>query len=243
MLVENLMKLALMGASWVMYLLIALSVISIGAMFERWLFFKKHTDDSDALGEVLRTLGEGEELGDVRDRLEKRRTVEGLVIARALGFSRTSPQALANAVDSEMAKRRKELERGLNFLGTIGSNAPFIGLFGTVIGVIEAFHHLGAGADDAAMGNVMAAIAEALVATGVGLFVAIPAVVAYNVFQAKVADIEGNVTALVKQLCAQIEVAASGGELSLAPPPRQSEPSLDGAAEATVEPSLGMATE
>ena len=73
----------------------------------------------------------------------------------------------------------------LSFLGTLGSNAPFVGLFGTVLGIIKAFHDLGAvnvkGA--AVQQTVMAGISEALVATAVGLAVAIPAVVAYNGFQ------------------------------------------------------------
>jgi biopolymer transport protein ExbB/TolQ len=87
-----------------------------------------------------------------------------------------------------MSRARKDLERGMNFLGTLGNNAPFIGLFGTVIGVIAAFHALGSAAARAgAMGEVMAGIAEALVATAVGLFVALPAVAAYNYFQRQIA--------------------------------------------------------
>ena len=87
------------------------------------------------------------------------------------------------------ALQRMKLERRLAYLGTLGNNAPFIGLFGTVIGVIGAFDELGggqdAGARRAAAGAaaVMASIAEALVATAVGLAVAIPAVAAYNYFQ------------------------------------------------------------
>ena len=74
------------------------------------------------------------------------------------------------------------LERRLAFLGTLGNNAPFIGLFGTVLGVVQAFAVLG-GASGPGADEVMSAIAGALVATAVGLFVAIPAVAAYNLFQ------------------------------------------------------------
>ena len=88
-------------------------------------------------------------------------------------------------------------------LGTLGNNAPFIGLFGTVLGVIIAFAALGeSGGQADAMGGVMAGIAEALVATGVGLFVALPAVVAYNVIQKKIGDIESDALALVKVISA-----------------------------------------
>jgi biopolymer transport protein ExbB len=76
---------------------------------------------------------------------------------------------------------RMRMERGLAVLATVGSNAPFIGLFGTVLGVIQAFHDLAAAQHEASEA-VMAGIAEALVATGIGLAVAIPAVVLYNLF-------------------------------------------------------------
>jgi biopolymer transport protein ExbB/biopolymer transport protein TolQ len=73
---------------------------------------------------------------------------------------------------------------------------------GTVIGVIEAFHQLGDAQNKGAMGNVMAGIAEALVATAVGLFVALPAVVAYNAIQRKIGEIESNVLSVTKLLVA-----------------------------------------
>jgi biopolymer transport protein ExbB/biopolymer transport protein TolQ len=113
------------------------------------------------------------------------------------------PDSLAEALEAEMARKRAELERGMTFLGTLGNNAPFIGLFGTVLGVIEAFQQLGnRHGDNAAMGNVMAGISEALIATGVGLVVAIPAVVAFNMAQRRIGEIEGNVGSIGKQLLA-----------------------------------------
>jgi biopolymer transport protein ExbB/biopolymer transport protein TolQ len=118
------------------------------------------------------------------------------------------PESLAEALDAEMGRKRRELEAGMTFLGTLGNNAPFIGLFGTVLGVIQAFAQLGSsggGQDKAAMGNVMAAIAEALIATGVGLVVAIPAVVAFNMAQKKIGEIEGNVASIGKHLLALLK--------------------------------------
>jgi biopolymer transport protein ExbB/biopolymer transport protein TolQ len=99
----------------------------------------------------------------------------------------------------------------MTLLGTLGNNAPFIGLFGTVLGVIEAFQHLSEGAGEAAMGSVMSGIAEALVATGVGIFVAIPAVVAYNVAQKKIADVEGDAQALAKLITAWLRTGRAPG--------------------------------
>src|SRR5207249_1363306 len=110
------------------------------------------------------------------------KSIEAKVIRKTLVWMDGGPDALHEALDAEMAKERRALEKGGTFLGTLGNNAPFIGLLGTVLGVIEAFHQLGSnGQNQGAMGNVMSGIAEALIATGVGLFVALPAVVAYNV--------------------------------------------------------------
>ena len=90
----------------------------------------------------------------------------------------------------------------MTLLGTLGNNAPFVGLLGTVIGVIVAFADLAEGSNKIQMDKVMGGIAEALIATAVGLFVAIPAVVAYNVFQKKITDIEDNVSSISKRLSA-----------------------------------------
>ena len=107
--------------------------------------------------------------------------------------------------------RRKSFEAGLLFLGTLGNNAPFIGLFGTVLGIVTAFRELRAAARRRAMGNVMGGIAEALVATAVGILVALPAVIAYNVFQKKGPDIEENAAALGNVLLASMKGQRKNG--------------------------------
>lgn len=93
------------------------------------------------------------------------------------------PARVDRAVRSYLSLERSRLEQGLTVLATLGANAPFIGLFGTVLGIIQAFAALGAHQNNAS--DIMVGIAEALIATAVGLFVAIPAVVAYNVFTRK----------------------------------------------------------
>ncbi len=205
MIVERLLRIALVGSSWVLYLLLALSVVSITAMLERWLFFRRHRDDGGAL---RRRLGAALADGDVAAAekvLAASPSIEARVVREALRFAGGGPEAVADAVDSELCATKKDLERGMSLLGTLGNNAPFIGLFGTVLGVIEAFHQLGAGAGKAAMGNVMSGIAEALVATGVGLFVALPAVVAYNVIQKRIGEVETGVAALGKLVTAALK--------------------------------------
>ena len=203
MLVHRLLKVALLGSEWVMWLLLGLSVLSIGAMVERAVFFARRRGDVDALADRVASLVEsGDEDGAERV-LADSPTIEAQIVLGALHWIRGGAEAFADAVDSQLGKRKKDLERGMSLLGTLGSNAPFIGLFGTVIGVIDAFHQLGAGAGSkSSMDNVMSLIGEALVATGVGLFVAIPAVIAYNLVQKRIGEIEVNVASMTKQLCA-----------------------------------------
>jgi biopolymer transport protein ExbB/biopolymer transport protein TolQ len=206
MLVDRLLKVALAGSTWVLWLLLALSVLSLTAMLERWLFFRKHGDDIPALRVRLARALSVRDLAAAKKVLEGSRSIEARVLRSALAWEAGGPTAVQDAVESELGAARKELDRGTNLLGTLGTNAPFVGLFGTVLGVIEAFHQLSAGAAKAAMGNVMSGIAEALVATGVGLFVALPAVVAYNVAQKRIAGIESDTLALAKLLTAALRM-------------------------------------
>ena len=202
MLIERLERVALLGSAWVLYLLMALSLVSISIMIERWAFFRSRRGDVFALGDALiEKLGKGDRKA-AEELLVKSPTIEAAVLRRAFPWIEGGPSTVSEALESAMGRQRKELEKGMTFLGTLGNNAPFVGLLGTVLGVIQAFHQLGDGQNKAAMGNVMSGIAEALIATGVGLVVALPAVVAYNIFQGRIGEIEGNVGTLGKQLLA-----------------------------------------
>lgn len=209
MLIEKLLKVALLGSSWVMYLLLMLSVVSIATMIERWVFFRRRSDDADELSEqLLKLLTRGDVEGAAK-LLKRSRCVEAAALAPALRYLNASPAAVEDAVHAQWLRERRDLERGMTYLGTLGNNAPFIGLFGTVIGVIIAFQKLGTSQGAASMSSVMGGIAEALVATGVGLFVALPAVVAYNVVQKSIGDIEDNVSAITKEITALIKGAGA----------------------------------
>jgi biopolymer transport protein ExbB/biopolymer transport protein TolQ len=207
MLIARLMKLAMFGSEWVLYLLLALSVVSFSTMFERWIYFRRRTDDIARLRTTLSELLTQGKFAAVAGILSKSRSVEARVAEEALRWAQGGPEAMADAVDSELARVKGELERGTNLLGTLGNNAPFIGLFGTVLGVIIAFRALGeAGGNTSQMGGVMAAIAEALIATGVGLFVALPAVIAFNVVQKRIGEIEAGALSLTKLLTAYVKM-------------------------------------
>ncbi|HEY4104270.1 MAG TPA: MotA/TolQ/ExbB proton channel family protein, partial [Polyangiaceae bacterium] len=211
MLITSLEKFALMGASWVLYLLVALSMFSIAIMFERWIYFRTHSGNADALADSLLDLLKAGDRRGAQRLLEGNKSIEAEVILPVLGWLDGGPDSVSEALDASLMRKRGDLERGLTWLGTLGNNAPFLGLFGTVIGVIQAFHMLGssgAGGNQAAMGNVIVAISEALIATGVGLIVALPAVVGYNLTQKRASVVENNVALIGKQLLALLKADA-----------------------------------
>jgi biopolymer transport protein ExbB/TolQ len=192
MLMEKLVFVAQLGAKVVLYLLMSLSVLSIGVIFERWWYFRRRRVDSISLGNALGKLLRIGDVAGARAALKKTRSVEGEIIAEGLEWYGDGPEAVEQILSKAVRQRRKSFEAGLLFLGTLGNNAPFIGLFGTVLGIVTAFRELGQTQSGSAsgMGNVMGGIAEALIATAVGILVALPAVIAYNVFQKKGADLE-----------------------------------------------------
>jgi biopolymer transport protein ExbB len=175
------------GASWVIWLLAGLSVLSVGVMLDRARVFWRQRDDFGALFRDLHAiLGKGD-LPAARARLEKSPTVESAVVAAGLSQWNEGPAAVQEAMAAAQGLQRTRMQRRLLFLGTVGNNAPFVGLLGTVIGVLGAFEELGkgnmGGSAQLAPERVMGTIAEALVATAIGLLVAIPAVAVFNYFQ------------------------------------------------------------
>jgi biopolymer transport protein ExbB len=184
-----------LGASWVLWLLFALSAGSLAIVLERWLFFR--SKDADVRG-LAAELDAHLSNGSVSAALEALRPLGSVSAAIARAGLRLAPRGAAAAekgMQSATSAERKVLEARLAYLGTLGNNAPFIGLFGTVIGIILAFEQLGratgtagtGAASQVASAAVMSAIAEALVATAAGIGVALPAVAAYNYFQRRIA--------------------------------------------------------
>jgi biopolymer transport protein ExbB len=213
------------GAGWVMWLLIVLSVISVAIMLERAWFYLSLRDDIGGLARKLRDQLRDGDTDSARQSLERSPSAEAAVVVAGLLEADRGARAAEEAMNGAMALQRMKLERRLAYLGTLGNNAPFIGLFGTVIGVVEAFEQLGkqntvvtqaAAASAAAPQEVMAAIAEALVATAVGLAVAIPAVAAYNFYMRHTKSILANTAALSHVLMSYLE-----GPVEVLPAPRR----------------------
>ncbi len=207
LLMQKLVLVASNVATAVLYILLALSVYSVGVVIERWWFFRRRKLDLVAVGDGLAKQLRAKDLDGAKKRLAANPAIEAEILKDALAYYDDGPDSLQEIVQKGIRQRRKVFESGLLFLGTLGNNAPFVGLFGTVLGVVAAFKELGAASANMAatgggMGNVMGGIAEALIATAVGILVAIPAVIAYNLFQKKCNDIEENTAALANQVLA-----------------------------------------
>ncbi len=194
-LMQKLVFVASIASQAVLYVLLGLSVLSIGLIIERWWYFRRRKDNLDELSERLKKAFAKGDVAAARKVIAGSRSVEAQIVGEALEWYDEGPEAVEQILAKATRLRRKSFEAGLLFLGTLGNNAPFIGLFGTVLGIVTAFRELGANSMGA-MGNVMGGIAEALIATAVGILVALPAVIYYNVFQKKGSDIEENAAAL-----------------------------------------------
>jgi biopolymer transport protein ExbB len=194
-LMDRILGFTLLGSEWVLWLLIGLSVLSVGVMVERVIYLGSTRVDFDAVvKELLAFLKDGDVMG-ARRALAGRRAPETQVAAAGLEQYGRGADAVSEAMASTKSRLRLELERNLGVLGTLGNNAPFIGLFGTVLGIIKAFADLSRNQTGGAAA-VMSGISEALVATAVGLMVAIPAVIAFNFFQGRVRKSLGRVDAM-----------------------------------------------
>jgi biopolymer transport protein ExbB len=196
-------------AEWVLWLLAVLSIISIAVMLERTIYFATHgLPNSD---DVLLKLAKGE-LASVKTLVATRRGMEANILREGLEWSERGPDSVQEVIDATMARERPRYERFLSILGTLGSNTPFIGLFGTVLGIIKAFKDLGLSSAKGAevQSTVMAGISEALVATAVGLAVAIPAVIGYNVLMRSVKNTVARSNALGHALVGHLRATNSG---------------------------------
>lgn len=201
------------GAAPILYLMIALSVISVAVMLERAWFFFASSEDLSRLARALEEKLAAGDLAGARALTDGSRSVEGAIVRAGLVNGQRGADAASEAMASATAIGRLRLERRLSFLGTLGNNAPFVGLLGTVIGIVQAFHELErAGLGGSASADIMGAIAEALVATAIGLAVAIPAVAAFNYFQRRIKTTLGNAEALEHIVLSYLKGAAPAAD-------------------------------
>lgn len=223
------------GAAWVMWLMIGLSVGSVAIILERAWFFNSMKDDLSRLSRDLQN-ALASSLEAAKKRIAQSPSAEAAVVSAGLAVAHMGPDAAEEAMAGAAALQKIKLEKRLAFLATLGNNAPFIGLFGTVIGVVMAFDQLEVAAKEAASSaqqmapdEVMGAIGEALVATAVGIGVAIPAVAANNLFQRMVKATMANTDALTRLVMVHLRgnealVAGAGASAATEPAAPAAEP-------------------
>jgi len=213
MLSEQFVAFAQLGAEWVLWLLIGLSVLSIGIMIDRALWFRARDTDTNKLTRELRGAFERNEIERFETKYKDDPSVPAQVALRGLAERDRGPEAVAEAMQGERVRWRNAGDRHLIILGTLGNNVPFLGLFGTVLGVINAFENLRqktAAAED----RTLDLIAEALAATAFGLLVAIPAVIAFNFFTRKMRVLLGSADEAAHTVLAAVHGQAHTKEAS-----------------------------
>jgi biopolymer transport protein ExbB/TolQ len=180
----------------VMVCLALLSVFSVGVIVDKHRRFRLASRQSEMFKTVFKKFLHG---GQIQELIEAARTHQNSHVAQVVsagvleydgvrqsgGDPVASLELVTSALRDSMSETLIQLKRGLGFLATIGSTAPFIGLFGTVVGIINAFRSIAA-TGSGGMSVVSGGIAEALVSTALGIFVAIPAVCAFNHFTGKI---------------------------------------------------------
>src|SRR3954468_17274783 len=179
MLIERISRITDYGSHWILWLLVAASVVALAIVIERAVLFWSSRDNHTRLRREIRALLATRDVAGARRRLDVSPSFEA-VIARA-GLDADGAASAEERILAEREVARLRLERNLGFLGTLGSNAPFVGLLGTVIGIVRAFHRLSEATGQVSAG-LMAEIGEALVATAVGILVALPAIAFFNLF-------------------------------------------------------------
>ncbi|MBI4345751.1 MAG: MotA/TolQ/ExbB proton channel family protein [Elusimicrobia bacterium] len=204
---EGLRALALTGGDWVIYVLLLCSVVALGIIIERAIVLLRELKQLDELRDrVLPRLG-SDDLATVAKEAAKVSGLASRVLRAGLAQAKSGPAVAEEHMAAETLSERQELDSRLLILGTLGNNAPFVGLFGTVLGIIKAFHDLSANSG-AGPEAVMQGLSEALFATAVGLFVAIPCVIAYNYFQKRVRDLVAGGESLNRLLLARLKTDA-----------------------------------
>jgi biopolymer transport protein ExbB len=175
------------GTAWVLWALGALSVASVAVIVERWFFLRSRDCDPRALAGRLRAHLARRDFAAAAAEIGQATSVAATVASAGLKLADLGAVAAEKSMQSAAALERGRMERWLAYLGTVGNNAPFV--------VIGAFEELGHGSAHATGGAtaqvasqaVMSSIAGALVATAVGILVALPAVAAFNYFQRRIA--------------------------------------------------------
>lgn len=206
---ERLTAFAMLGATWVMWLLVLLSIVGLAIILERAYYLFASRDDVAKLKADLLARLRANDVEGARKRMSSSRAVEAQVVLAGLEVAADGAHSAEQRMQGQQSLARMNMERNLAFLGTVGNNAPFVGLAGTVIGIIRAFHELNESQGQVSAG-LMAEVGEALVATLIGLLVALPAVAFFNFFSRVIKTRLMRADALGKEVLAYLQSTRRG---------------------------------
>lgn len=185
-------------SSFTLMILLVCSILAVSFMVERFLFYRRAKVDSTRLLSKIKMALENDNFQEAVTICERDRSAVSTVLRVGLLNYKLPYHQLQELMTATREEERVKLERYLGVLGTLGNSCPFIGLFGTVVGIIKAFHDLAASGSGGPT-VVAAGIAEALVATAGGLLVAIPCVMVFNFFSRKVKTMDVEMEATAKR--------------------------------------------
>lgn len=186
MMTNNIFAFAQVADQIILWILLVLSVVSIAVIIERYFTLNKMTKDSIKMRLRIKNSIQNGTVEDIEEIAKDTSSIEGRAASIAMKSIRENgSKGLVETYNTFVLTEKPELEKHISFLGTIASNAPYVGLLGTVLGIMKAFNDLSL-AQEAGQQTVMAGISSALLATAAGLFVAIPAVIAYNFYSKRV---------------------------------------------------------
>ena len=208
MLTDKFFVIAQFGHDITLWILILLSVFSLAFILERFITLGKVKSESKKIASQISETLQSSDLSEIEQMSRDKQTLQGRALAYGMRHVKEKgADGLEELFNSYSLVEKPKLERYLNFLATVGSNAPFIGLLGTVFGIMDAFRGLAQSQGEASA--VMQGISEALVATAIGLIVAIPAIIAFNYFSKQVKSVMQSLDS-VRELCLAYAKSSKG---------------------------------
>ena len=185
----NIWQLVRVGG-FTMVILLASSILSIAIILERIIFYrnKSRLKRKDFMLKIRHEIKKRGNLDPAKKICDDANAPFAQVVSAGIGFFDCSEKEISNNMERQIIIETTILERFTSIIGTIGSIAVYIGLFGTVLGIIRAFHDISASGGSGGISVVISGISEALACTAAGLCVAVPAVIAYNYFMKKIDD-------------------------------------------------------